>query len=114
MNWLIKHRVSEGSYFFIDHDCMAKPGMLRELTNDIRQNERKPFVFPRHESDSRSLTAPLFHCEPEVHRIVDIEIYAQFPGLLRECGFATEFAARFLGTSSGADEFFEGCAVRKA
>jgi hypothetical protein len=68
LNWLIKYRLAEGAYFFVDHDCIARPGFVRFLADQFCEIEGKLFVFPLHESEPRSLTAPLFYCDTDVRR----------------------------------------------
>jgi hypothetical protein len=68
LNWLIKYRLPEGRYFFVDHDCIARLGFVRALADRFQELEGKLFVFPRHDSDPRSLTAPLFYCDTEIRR----------------------------------------------
>jgi hypothetical protein len=68
LNWLIKYHLPEGSYFFVDHDCIARPGFVRALADDFSEIAGKLFVFPRHDRDPRSLTGPLFYCDTEVRR----------------------------------------------
>jgi hypothetical protein len=66
LNWLIKYHLPEGRYFFIDHDCIARPGFVRALGDDFSKIEGKLFVFPRHEREPKSLTGPLFYCDTQV------------------------------------------------
>jgi hypothetical protein len=66
LNWLIKYHLPEGRYFFIDHDCIARPGFVRALAGDFGAIEGKLFVFPRHDRNPQSLTGPLFYCDTEV------------------------------------------------
>jgi hypothetical protein len=68
LNWLIKYHLPEGRYFFVDHDCIARPGFVRALAEDFPAIDGKLFVFPRHEQEPRSLTGPLFYCDTEIRR----------------------------------------------
>lgn len=63
LNWLIKYRLPEGRYLFIDHDCLVRPGYIPALVALLPELENKLFLFPRHDTDPRSLTAPMFACD---------------------------------------------------
>ena len=63
LNWLIKYRLPEGRYLFIDHDCLVRPGFSRALAGLGEELKDKVFVFPRYDSDPKSLTAPMFACD---------------------------------------------------
>jgi hypothetical protein len=66
LNWLIKYHLPVGKYFFVDHDCIARPGFVRALADERGAFAGKLFVFPHHDREPRSLTAPLFYCDTEV------------------------------------------------
>jgi hypothetical protein len=63
LNWLIKYRLPEGRYVFIDHDCLVRKGFARALAHLKPELEDKIFAFARHDADPKSLTAPMFACD---------------------------------------------------
>jgi hypothetical protein len=68
LNWLIKYRLPEGRYLFIDHDCLVRPGFIHALAGLGEVLVDKLFVFPLHDTDPKSLTAPMFACDVSAAR----------------------------------------------
>jgi hypothetical protein len=66
LNWLIKYRLPEGRYVFVDHDCIVHASFIRNLSHAGPETENKLFVFPDREGRISSLTAPAFYCDTSV------------------------------------------------
>jgi len=74
LNWLIKYRLPAGRYLFIDHDCLVRSGFIRALAGLRRELEDKVFMFPRHDIDPKSLTAPMFACDVTAARALLVDL----------------------------------------
>jgi hypothetical protein len=64
--WLIKYKLPEGRYLFIDHDCLVHRDFVRNLSRVSKEMHDRWFVFPDHEGAYCSLTAPMFYCDTSV------------------------------------------------
>ncbi len=63
LNWLIKYRLPEGRYLFLDHDCLVRSDFVEALAGIREELRDKLFAFPRYDTDPKSLTAPMFVCD---------------------------------------------------
>jgi hypothetical protein len=97
LNWLIKYRLPEGRYVFLDHDCIVRPRFAAKLADELPALAGKHFAFPRHDQEPRSLTGPLFYCDTAVRKYV---------GGLCDVGWASNVVCRERARLAGGGEVY--------